>query len=106
MRSWATEELKHAALPDKRLNQRLIKVDENLAQQPHASIPQASGVIGQIRKLPIITCGHSPLWQSERVDAVEIIEAHRKQVAHRASLVDRVTSKTSILNQLYIFLAS
>ena len=41
--SWATEELKYAALPDKRLNQRLIKIVENLAQQPHASIPQASG---------------------------------------------------------------
>ncbi len=34
MRSWATEELKYAALPDKRLNQRLIKIVENLAQQP------------------------------------------------------------------------
>lgn len=45
MRSWAKEELKYAALPDKRLNQRLIKIVENLAQQPHASIPQASGAI-------------------------------------------------------------
>jgi Transposase DNA-binding len=42
MRSWATEELKYAALPDKRLNQRLIKIVENLAGQPHASIPQAN----------------------------------------------------------------
>ena len=45
MRSWATEELKYAALPDKRLNKRLIKIVENLAGQPHASIPQASGAI-------------------------------------------------------------
>ncbi len=40
MQSWATEELMYAALPDKRLNQRLIKIVENLAQQPHASVPQ------------------------------------------------------------------
>ena len=38
MQSWASEELKYAALPDKRLNQRLIKIVENLAQQPHVSI--------------------------------------------------------------------
>ena len=42
MRSWASKELQSAALPDKRLNQRLIKIVENLAQQPHASVPQAS----------------------------------------------------------------
>ncbi len=56
MQSWAKEELKDAKLarsfaevpsagslvnlPDKRLNQRLIKIVENLAQQPHASVPQ------------------------------------------------------------------
>ena len=43
MPSWATEELKYAALPDKRLNQRLIKIVENLAGQPHGSVSQASG---------------------------------------------------------------
>ena len=43
MGSWITEELKYTNLPDKRLNQRLIKIVENLARQPHASIPQASG---------------------------------------------------------------
>lgn len=43
MQSWASEELKYAALSDKRLNQRLIKIVENLAQQPHVSILQASG---------------------------------------------------------------
>ncbi|WP_072013769.1 transposase DNA-binding-containing protein [Myxosarcina sp. GI1] len=43
MHSWATEELKYAKLPDKRLNQRSIEIVENLAQQPHGSVPQASG---------------------------------------------------------------
>ena len=78
MRSWATEELKYAALPDKRLNQRLIKIVENLAQQPHASIPQASGNWAN-------TKATYNFWQSERVNATEIIEAHQKQAAHRAS---------------------
>ena len=56
MPSWAKEELKDAKLarsfaegtsagslvnlPDKRLNKRLIKIVENLAQQPHAGVPQ------------------------------------------------------------------
>ncbi len=33
MLSWAAKELEYTTLPDKRLNQRLIKVVENLAQQ-------------------------------------------------------------------------
>ena len=49
MQSWATEELKDANLPDKRLNKRLIKIVENLAQQPHATVPQASGAIREYK---------------------------------------------------------
>lgn len=78
MNSWATEELKYAALPDKRLNQRLIKVVENLAQQPYASIPQASGDWAN-------TKATYNLWKSERIKAEDIIEAHQKQTAQRAS---------------------
>lgn len=78
MRSWASEELKYAALPDKRLNQRLIKIVENLAQQPHASIPQASGNWAN-------TKATYNFWKSERIEAGEIIEAHQKRTADRAS---------------------
>lgn len=78
MRSWATEELKYAALPDKRLNQRLIKVVENLARQPQASIPQASGDWAN-------TKATYNLGKSARIEAEDIIEAHRKQTAQRAS---------------------
>ena len=78
MQSWASEELKYAALPDKRLNQRLIKIVENLAQQPHASIPQASGDWAN-------TKATYNFWQSERIDAEDIIEAHQKQTVQRAS---------------------
>lgn len=78
MRSWATEELKYAALPDKRLNKRLIKIVENLARQPHASIPQASGDWAN-------TKATYNLWKSKRIKAEEIIEAHRKRTAERVS---------------------
>jgi hypothetical protein len=78
MRSWATEELKYAALPDKRLNKRLIKIVENLAGQPHASIPQASGDWAN-------TKATYNFWQSSRIEAQDIIEAHQKQASERAS---------------------
>ena len=77
MRSWATEELKYARLPDKRLNQRLIKVVENLAEQPHASIPQASGNWAS-------TKATYNLWKSSRIEAEDIIEAHQQQTVQRA----------------------
>jgi Txe/YoeB family toxin of Txe-Axe toxin-antitoxin module len=77
MRSWATEELKYAELSDKRLNQRLIKIVENLAEQPYASIPQASGDWAN-------TKATYNFWKSERIDAEEIIEAHQKQTVQRA----------------------
>ena len=78
MQSWATEELKYAALPDKRLNQRLIKIVENLAQQPHASVPQASGDWAN-------TKATYSFWKSKRIECEDIIEAHQKQAVQRAS---------------------
>lgn len=39
--SWAAAELKTAKLGDKRRNQRLIKIVEDLASKPSSSIPQA-----------------------------------------------------------------
>ena len=78
MRSWATEELKYAALPDKRLNQRLIKIVENLAQQPHASVPQASGDWAS-------TKATYNFWKSKKIEFEDIIDPHQKQTAQRAS---------------------
>jgi hypothetical protein len=43
MESWATQELRYAELGDARLNRRLVKVVEDLAGQPEASVPQACG---------------------------------------------------------------
>lgn len=78
MQSWATEELKYAALPDKRLNRRLIKIVENLAQQPHASVPQASGDWAS-------TKATYNLWKSNKIKFEDIIEPHQKQTVQRAS---------------------
>ena len=78
MQSWAKEELKDAKLPDKRLNKRLIKIVENLAQQPHASVPQASGDWAN-------TKATYNFWKSKRIDFEDIIDAHQKQTAKRAS---------------------
>lgn len=78
MQSWATEELKDANLPDKRLNKRLIKIVENLAQQPHATVPQASGDWAN-------TKATYNFWKSKRIDFEDIIDAHQKQTAQRAS---------------------
>ncbi|HEY9766907.1 MAG TPA: IS4 family transposase [Coleofasciculaceae cyanobacterium] len=78
MRSWASEELQYAALPDKRLNHRLIKIVENLAGQPHESVPQASGDWAN-------TKATYNFWNSSRIKAEDIIQAHQKQTVQRAS---------------------
>ena len=78
MQSWVKEELKDVNLPDKRLNKRLIKIVGNLAQQPHASVPQACGDWAN-------TKATYNFWQSKRFKYEEIIDAHQKQSAERAS---------------------
>lgn len=78
MRSWATEELKYAALPDKRLNQRLIKIVENLSKQPSSSVPQASGDWAN-------TKATDNFWKSQRIELEDIIDPHRQQTVQRAS---------------------
>ena len=78
MQSWVKEELKDVNLPDKRLNKRLIKIVGNLAQQPHASVPQACGDWAN-------TKATYNFWQSKRFECEEIIDAHQKQSAERAS---------------------
>lgn len=78
MSSWAAEELKYANLPDKRLNKRLITIVENLASQPSASIPQASGDWAN-------TKATYNFWDSERIEYEDIIDAHRRKTAERAS---------------------
>jgi hypothetical protein len=78
MPSWAAEELKYANLPDKRLNKRLITIVKNLASQPSASSPQASGDWAN-------TKATYNFWDSERIESEDIIDAHRRKTAERAS---------------------
>ena len=78
MGSWATEELKYAALPDKRLNQRLIKIVENLSKQPEASVPQASADWAN-------TKATYNFWKSKRIELEDIINPHQQQTVQRAS---------------------
>ena len=99
MQSWAKEELKDVKLarsfaegtsagslvnlPDKRLNKRLIKIVENLASQPHGSVPQASGDWAN-------TKATYNFWQSKRFEYEDIIDAHQKQSAQRASTEEMI----------------
>ncbi len=100
MQSWATEELKYAALPDKRLNQRLIKIVENLAQQPQASIPQASGDWAS-------TKATYNFWQSQRItdregDIYDLFALKREpnsQLLIRAKHNRRINHELKFVNQ-------
>jgi hypothetical protein len=77
MPAWAGTELKYADLGDARLNKRLIKIVENLAAQPQASITQASSSWAQ-------TKATYAFWRSERIEATAIIEAHQTSATARA----------------------
>ncbi len=77
MQSWAEQELKDTGLPDKRLNQRLIKIVEQATQQPSATIPQASETWSD-------TKATYDFWKSERFDYGDIIEGHRQKTLERA----------------------
>ena len=77
MQSWAEEELKDSRLPDRRLNQRLIKIIEQALKKPSASIPQASGNWTNTKAI-------YDFWKSNRFDYADIIEGHRQQTVKRA----------------------
>lgn len=81
MQSWAAEELKYTNLPDKRLNQRLIKIVEQASAQPEASVPQASGDWANTKATYYF-------WNSERFSSEDIIDGHRPSTAQRASQED------------------
>jgi len=68
--SWATEEFSTVALGDKRLNDRLVKVVEQLAAKPTASIPGAYRDWGD-------TAAAYRMLNNNRCDWPEVIEAQR-----------------------------
>lgn len=76
MDSWVAEELKHADLGDARRNRRLVKIVSDLAAQPNASVPQASGNWAA-------TQGAYDFWGNPRVKADDIREAHQSSTICR-----------------------
>lgn len=76
MQSWAAEELQHVELGDTRLNRRLMRLVDDLAAHPTASVPQASGSWAA-------TKGAYRFWDSKRVKAEAIRSAHRQRTVKR-----------------------
>lgn len=74
--SWAAEELKTADLGDKRRNQRLIKIVEDLSVLPQASVTQAARDKAAVQ-------GIYEFWGNVRVKASGILAAHRDSTLSR-----------------------
>jgi hypothetical protein len=74
--SWAAEELKTASLGDKRRNQRLIKIVEDLSAMPIASVTQAARDKAAVQ-------GIYEFWGNVRVKAEGILAAHRDSTLAR-----------------------
>lgn len=85
MQSWATQELKQANLGDARLDNRLMKMVEDLASQPESSVPQASGDWAS-------TKGAYRFWDNDKVEPDAIIHAHE------LSTVERLSDHDIVLN--------
>lgn len=82
--SWVAEELASADLGDVRRNRRLIRVIEDLAAQPNASVSQASRDAAARQ-------GLYEFWSNRRVDADAIV------AAHAAKSVERIRPHSTIL---------
>ena len=74
--SWAAEEFATVELGDKRLNKRLVKLAQQLADKPTASIPGACGGWGD-------TAAAYRMLDNERCDWREIIETHGRCAVQR-----------------------
>ena len=84
MKEWAASELKYANLGDRRLVKRLVKIVSDLAAQPNASVPQASGNWAS-------TQAAYDFWANRHVKAEAIRESHQK------STVERVKQHSTVL---------
>ena len=81
---WASEEMKTADLPDKRLNERLAIVLSQLAGQPTASIPAACGGCAE-------TAAAYRLFENERLSFEDVLQPHidatRRRVAEQPVVI-------------------
>ena len=74
--SWAEEELKYSDLGDRRRNQRLIKIVEDLIAQPNASVPQASRDNAAMQ-------GMYEMWANRRIEPLSILTGHTARTVER-----------------------
>lgn len=74
--NWAEEELQYANLGDVRRNKRLMRLVSDLASQPNASVPQASGDWAA-------TQGAYDFWRSPHVKPEAIRQAHQRSTIER-----------------------
>ena len=75
---WASEEMKTADLPDKRLNERLAIVLSQLAGQPTASIPAACGGYAE-------TAAAYRLFENDRLSFEDVLQPHIDATRHRVA---------------------
>jgi hypothetical protein len=78
MTGWASTELQLANLGDTRRNKRLVRLVEDLAAQPNASVPQASGDWAA-------TQAAYEFWSSPHIKAESIREAHQRSTLERVN---------------------
>ena len=76
MTSWAREEMKTADLGDRRLNERLVKVLEQLGHHPQVSIPAACGGWSE-------TLAAYRFFDNEKVTFEQILAPHREATVAR-----------------------
>jgi hypothetical protein len=82
--NWAAQELKKADLGDIRRNRRLIKIVEDLSQQPNESVPQAARDAAAVQ-------GVYEFWGNRRIKASAIIGAHAGSTVERIVMVKRTS---------------
>ena len=70
--NWVTEELKYADLGDTRRNKRLVKIVEDLADQPNVSVTQAARNDAALQ-------GLYNFWANRRIKLGKIIRASYSQ---------------------------
>ena len=73
---WAVAELQFACLGDRRRQKRLVRIVSDLASQPHATVPQASGDWAASQ-------GAYDFWSSPRVSSDAIRQAHQRSTTER-----------------------
>ncbi len=91
--SWAAEELKDADLGDLRRNRRLIRIVEDLSEQPQASVSQASRDAAAMQ-------GVYDFWSNPRISAESILAGHQQRTIERIRAHETVLAiqDTSELN--------